>query len=92
MDLDTAAQMNQVLNAMGMTNSMSGGLNWPSIIANVIVSSIGFVAFIYGKKNKSLKPLGIGVVLMAYPYFIPSTLGIYAIGIGLCAVLYFWRD
>ena len=63
-----------------------------NIIAWVIFGAIGFAAFMYGKKQRELKPLAIGIVLMAYPYFITNTLWLYAAGIGLCLLLYFWRD
>ena len=52
----------------------------------------GFVAFIYGKKNKFFRPMIIGIALMAYPYFISGTFFIYLVGITLTAALYFWRE
>jgi len=61
------------------------------IAAYVIFGTIGLCAFIYGKKNSSLRPLMLGAALMAYPYFITGTLGLYLVGIILSALLYFWR-
>ena len=84
-------QLTSLLNNAGLTTS-SGGLNWPNLIGGVIFGMIGLVAFMYGKKEKSPKPLVIGIILMAYPYFIPNTWAIYGIGISLSAVLCFWRD
>ena len=60
--------------------------------AGFIFSGIGLVAFVYGKKEGSYKPLSIGIALMAYPYFLTSTFWLYAVGSGLCLLLYFWRD
>lgn len=71
---------------------MNFEINWSNIIAGTIFGMIGLVAFMYGKKEKNYKPLGIGLVLMVYPYFISNTIMVYAVGIALTAALYFWRD
>ena len=63
-----------------------------NLFAWIIFGSIGFVAFIYGKKQASLKPLVIGILLMVYPYFFKSTLWLYVVGMSLCLLLYFWKD
>lgn len=68
------------------------GLPWAKVIAYVLFGSIGFVAFAYGKKQESLKPLMVGLVLMGYPYFINNAILLYVVGAGLCVLLYFWRD
>ena len=62
------------------------------IAANIIFSGIGFVAFMYGKKNAFWKPMAIGIALMGYSYFLSGTLVIYLVGIALTAALYFWRE
>jgi hypothetical protein len=62
------------------------------IFAYIIFGAIGFAVFVYGKKNKFLRPMIIGIALMAYPYFISGTLVIYLVGIALTAALYFWRE
>ena len=62
------------------------------IIAWIIFGAVGFAAFVYGKKERSFKPLVVGIALMGYPYFVNGTFWLYAGGIGLCLVLYFWRD
>ncbi len=76
----------------GIGGSAGGGFALGKIVAAVIFSAVGFVAFVYGKKNVLWRPMALGVLLMAYTYFVSGTLAIYAIGIGLCAALYFWRD
>ncbi|MBU1042901.1 MAG: hypothetical protein KJ915_00690 [Candidatus Omnitrophica bacterium] len=63
-----------------------------NLFANLIFGSIGFVAFIYGKKMTLWRPMTIGICLMAYTYFCSGTLAVYLIGIVLTAMLYFWRD
>ena len=62
------------------------------IFAYIIFGAIGFVTFLYGKKNKLFRPMIIGAVLMAYPYFISGTFFLYLVGIALTAALYFWRE
>jgi hypothetical protein len=62
------------------------------IAACIIFSSIGFVAFVYGKKNQFFRAMIVGFALMIYPYFIPGAFLLYLIGIILTAALYFWRD
>lgn len=62
------------------------------IFAYIIFGAIGFAAFVYGKKNKFVRPMIIGFALMAYPYFFSGTLLLYLAGIVLTAALYFWRE
>ena len=63
-----------------------------NLIGGFIFGSIGFVAFVYGKKMSSFKPMLIGVALSVYPYFVPGTVALYEIGTLLTASLYFFRD
>ncbi len=72
--------------------SSPSDFSWVNLIGSVIFGGIGFVAFIYGKKQSSYKPLFIGIVLMAYPYFLKSIFWMYTVGIVLCLLLFFWRD
>ena len=58
------------------------------IFAWLIFGSIGAAAFIYGWKQKSLRPLVIGILLSVYPYFVPHTIALYAIGIVLTLALF----
>ena len=63
-----------------------------NLFAGLIFGSIGFVAFIYGKKGALWRPMVIGAALIAYPYFFSTPLLIYPIGITLTVTLYFWRE
>ena len=63
-------------------------MNTANILAGVIFGSIGFAAFIYGKKQASLKPVVIGVILMAYPYFVQNPIPLFAIGTVLTIALF----
>jgi hypothetical protein len=49
-------------------------------------------AFIYGKKQSSFKAMLLGVAISAYPYFVPETWMLYAIGSLLTSLLFVWRD
>ena len=61
------------------------------IVAEFIFGSIGFVAFIYGKRMHVWTPMFIGLALMIYPYFVPDTLVSCAIGGTLKASLFLFR-
>ena len=54
-------------------------------------SSIGMGFFMYGRKQKRPVPLVCGIVLMIYPYFVPSAIWLVVIGAALCALPYFIR-
>jgi hypothetical protein len=54
-----------------------------SLVASLIVSSIGFVVFGYGKRLQRLPQVLIGLLLMGFPYFVPNV----PIMIGIAAVL-----
>jgi hypothetical protein len=83
-------QKNMILQSMGAPNPSEFSV--AKVMAWLIFGGIGFVAFFYGKKQQSFKPLVIGLILMVYPYFVSNTIGLYALGLGLCLLLYFWRD
>jgi hypothetical protein len=63
-----------------------------ALIAGLIFSAVGFVAFMYGKKNRLRGTVVIGIALMIYPYFVWNAVLICVIGIALTAGLYFWRE
>jgi len=89
-----AQTLNSVLGAYGISGPTGGGggINWWNILIGTIFSIVGWYAFIHGKREKSWKPMVIGITLMVYPYFVASTLWSFVIGAGLTAALYFWRD
>jgi hypothetical protein len=62
------------------------------IVANLLFGSIGFVAFIYGKRMHVWKPMFLGITLMAYTYFVENTFLLFGIGIVLTASLFLFRD
>ncbi|MBF0532871.1 MAG: hypothetical protein HQL23_07240 [Candidatus Omnitrophica bacterium] len=63
-----------------------------NMIGALIFGAIGFVAFVYGKKNCRWPLMIIGAALMVYPYFVTNRVAFYCIGIMLTAALYFYKD
>ena len=63
-----------------------------SLIANLLFSSVGFVAFVYGKRMHVWKPMFLGLALMAYPYFVENDIALFAIGVVGTAALFLFRD
>ena len=63
-----------------------------ALFGSVLFGAIGLGAFLYGKKMVLFKPMVIGLILMAYPYFVPQIWLIYTIGCALCLALYVFRD
>jgi hypothetical protein len=63
-----------------------------TMMAGLVFGGIGFVAFRYGRQMHRTPPLVLGMALMTYPIFVPSTLWTVLIGTALTAGLWFWRD
>jgi hypothetical protein len=63
-----------------------------NLIGGLLFGSIGFVAFIYGKRMQLWKPMVLGLGLMAYPYFVSNDIALFAIGIVGTAALFLFRD
>ena len=63
-----------------------------ALFGSLLFGAIGLGAFLYDKKMVLYTPMVIGIVLMAYPYFVPQAWLIYVIGCGLCVALFVLRD
>ncbi|HEX4640590.1 MAG TPA: hypothetical protein VH252_04350 [Chthoniobacterales bacterium] len=63
-----------------------------NLIGGLLFGSIGFVAFIYGKRMHVWKPMFIGLALMAYPYFVENDIALFAIGVVGTAALFLFRE
>jgi hypothetical protein len=63
-----------------------------NIIGNLLFSSIGYVAYSYGKKMGNIRVMVQGGVLMGYSYIVSETVWMYAIGIVLTAWVWFTRN
>lgn len=62
------------------------------LLGNLLFSGIGFVAFTFGRKQGRLKTTLLGVLLMCYPWFVPSTLVLYIVGSVLTLCLFIFAD
>jgi hypothetical protein len=58
------------------------------LFLSLITSGIGFVLFVYGKKQQRWPHLFAGVVFSVYPYFTPSVLALVVVAIALGAGLW----
>jgi len=66
-------------------------MNQAELLWGVLFGSIGLGYFIYGRRQSRMIPLGCGVVLMVYPYFMPNTAVLVIIGVIFTALPYFLR-
>jgi multisubunit Na+/H+ antiporter MnhC subunit len=58
------------------------------LFLSLLTSGIGFVLFVYGKKQERPPQLVAGLVLMIYPYFVSSLLMNVVVGAGILAVMW----
>ena len=59
-----------------------------TLFAGMLISSIGFGLFLYGKKATRFPQLVTGLILMAFPYFVPGATLTLSIGGVLLAGLW----
>jgi hypothetical protein len=59
------------------------------LFLSLIPSGIGFVLFVYGKKQERWPQLGAGLLLMLYPYFTPGRTSLVAVGAAIGFALWF---
>jgi hypothetical protein len=67
-------------------------LDAANLIGGLIFGSIGFVAFVYGKRMNLWKPMFCGLALMVFPYFVANTVLLFVLGTAGSGALYFLRD
>ena len=65
---------------------LSVNLDASSLIAGFVVSGVGFVLFSYGRKLSRIPQMCGGLILMVFPYFVPSVPWMLAIA-GLLSTL-----
>lgn len=58
------------------------------LMLSLIPSGVGFVLFVYGRKNGRWPQLGMGLALMVYPYFAGSVVTLASVGVLLGVGLY----
>lgn len=63
-----------------------------NLIGGLLFGSIGFVAFVYGKRMHVWKPMFLGLALMVYPYFVSNDIALFALGTVGTAALFVFPD
>jgi hypothetical protein len=58
------------------------------LMLSLVPSGIGFVLFMYGRKQHSWPQLVAGILLMIYPYFVDTVLAMIGVGLAIGAGLY----
>jgi hypothetical protein len=58
------------------------------LFLSLIPSAVGFVLFVYGKKQQRRAHFGAGLALMTYPYF-ATTIASLAIGAGVIGAAFY---
>lgn len=66
-------------------------MNYSVLFAGLIFGAIGFVAFVYGKKQSRLMPMLWGAALLSYSYFVPHPVWNVVVGIVLTAALFIFK-
>ena len=69
-----------------------GSMSFTNIIGGILFGSVGFIALVYGKKMSSFRTMGLGAVLIVFPYLVSNTIALYVIGSLLTAALFIFRD
>ncbi|MFO0571821.1 MAG: hypothetical protein U0263_39725 [Polyangiaceae bacterium] len=58
-----------------------------SLLVSLLVGSVGFVLLVYGKKMSRIPHMAVGILMLVYPYFIPSALISFLIFVVLSGLL-----
>ena len=61
------------------------------LIWGMLFGAIGFGYFLYGKKQKAIIPLCVGIILCVFPYFIDNLYVLVGLGVTLIVIPYFVR-
>jgi hypothetical protein len=59
------------------------------LFVSLIPSGVGFVLFVYGKKQDRWPQMAAGLLLMAYPYFATSLVSLVATGAAIGLILWY---
>ena len=67
-------------------------LTFSQLFAGIVFGSVGFVAFIYGKKQASWRPMAWGILLMAFPYLVQQAMALWVGGALILLAMYVFRE
>ena len=79
----------------GMAALQALGFSWPSpayIVGAILFGVVGLFAYYWGKRRQRKTTRWLGLALMLYPYVVPQTWALYAIGVALSGAAWFYRD
>ena len=60
-----------------------------SLIVGLVVGSVGFGLFWYGRKQRRAPQMIVGLIMLLYPYFVSSVPATAALAVGLVGLLWF---
>lgn len=63
-----------------------------SLMLGMLFGTIGFGFLLYGRKASLIVPIGVGLLLMICPYFIPNVPALVIVCLLLMAVPFSFRD
>jgi hypothetical protein len=58
------------------------------LVIALVVSSVGFVMFMYGKKQHRPVQMGSGLLLLLFPFFVHDGLWLGVVGAAVCAIVW----
>jgi hypothetical protein len=58
------------------------------IFLSLVVGGIGFVLFVYGRKQQRWPQLAAGLALLIYPYFTGTITTLLVVGVAICTCLW----
>ena len=73
----------------GARRAEDADIDVTGLMASFVVGSIGFVLFVYGRKQRRPPHMVCGLTLMVYPYFVPDALLMGLIAAVLTGLLWF---
>lgn len=59
-----------------------------NLAVSLVVSSVGFVMFVYGKKQHRPVQLGAGLLLLVFPFFIRDGVWLGVVGAVICVAVW----
>jgi len=59
-----------------------------NLLLSLVIGSVGFGIFLYGRKQQRVPQLVAGIALMGYPYFVASVGWMLAVGAAIVAGLW----
>jgi hypothetical protein len=63
-------------------------MDMESLLASMLVSGIGYVAFKYGRSQERFPQVAVGFTMMAFPYFVSNVWLMFGIAAALLALLF----